>query len=235
VKDSFVQVFIDRFNAWRYRNAPAGSKEWLIGTEARYGGYITDVARGKVSTHDPRSREDIESGGMTGGDRMRYHGYAQKYSEYLSPFVSGKTPNTVVEVGILNGTGLALWCDLFPKARVIGLDIDLNNFEMNRLFLEKRGAFSKCQPELYEFDQFVDNTELLSSIFSSQKIDIFIDDGFHSDESIINTFHSVHPYLSSRFVYFVEDNDTFRSSFIDQYRNADYRIDSYDRLSVIRY
>jgi hypothetical protein len=68
------------------------------------------------------------------------------------------------------------------------------------------GAFENNQPELYEFDQFVDNTQYLGSVLDGDRIDICIDDGFHSNESILNTIRSVLPYLSDNFVYFIEDN-----------------------------
>ena len=61
----------------------------------------------------------------------------------------------IAEFGILKGTGLAIWCDLFPDARVIGLDIDLGHFEENRSTLERRGAFKQNKPELHEYDQLV--------------------------------------------------------------------------------
>ena len=39
-------------------------------------------------------------------------------------------------------------------------------------------------------------------------MDVVIDDAFHSDESIINTFDELQPYLAEKFVYFIEDNST---------------------------
>ena len=76
---------------------------------------------------------------MMGGDRMLHHGYGPTYARYLQPFVGARNL-TVAEFGILNGTGLAIWCDLFTDARVIGLDIDLSHFEGNRSALERRGG-----------------------------------------------------------------------------------------------
>ena len=55
-----------------------GTAEWLVGTEIKYGGMVTNVKRNKVSPKDPRTNEQLRSGGMIGGDRMLYHGYAQK-------------------------------------------------------------------------------------------------------------------------------------------------------------
>ena len=35
----------------------------------------------------------------------------------------------VFEVGILRGTGMATWSNLYPKSRIIGLNFDLSNYE----------------------------------------------------------------------------------------------------------
>ncbi len=184
-----------------------GTIEWFIGTEIKYGGIETNVPRNKVSPKDPRTKEQISLGGMVGGDRMLHHGYAEKYSEYLLPYVKKCNPVTVVEFGILKGTGLAIWCDLFQNGRILGLDIDLSHINGNMDSLKNLGAFKKNQPELYVFDQFLDNTEYLSTILKGDSIDICIDDGFHSIESILSTMRSTLPYLADEFVYFIEDNE----------------------------
>src|SRR4029434_7274677 len=114
-----------------------GTPQWLCVTEIKYGGLRTNVPRHKVSPLDPRSREEIETGGMIGGDRMSAgqdgfgHGYAESYAEFLKPYLDRKHL-TVVEAGILDGIGLAIWSTLFPDADIIGLDIDLSHFEANR-------------------------------------------------------------------------------------------------------
>lgn len=109
---------------YRYKKAPLGSADWLARTEIIYGGYVTGVERRKVSAQDGRAKEELEFGGMTGGDRMLHHGYGPIYARYLAPFL-GQSGLTMAEFGILKGTGFAMWCDLFPSARVIGFDIDL--------------------------------------------------------------------------------------------------------------
>jgi hypothetical protein len=142
-----------------------------------------------------------------------FHGYGEAYEEFLKPFLFCREERlTLVEVGILNGSGLAIWCDLFPNARVIGLDLDLSNFERNRPFLESKGGFAKNSPELFEFDQ-LDLSKaraILQNVLGGSKVDIAIDDGCHSMESIEITFAAMLPHMSNPFVYFIEDNfDTF--------------------------
>jgi hypothetical protein len=186
------------------RRPSRGTPDWLIRSEVAYGGLITGVARRKVSPLDPRSPADLAFGGMTGGDRMLHHGYAKIYAHYLGPFLDAENL-TLAEFGILTGTGLAIWCDLFPTARVLGLDIDPAYFNANRAALVRRGAFARNSPEVHEYDQLADGSDRL--VLAGKTLDIVIDDGLHSLEAIVRTWQSVRPYLSQRFVYFIEDYD----------------------------
>lgn len=208
-----------------------GSESWLKGAEIKYGGIAEQVPRNKVSPDDPRSEEQLARGGMIGGDRMMHHGYGEHYARYLKPYVAENTSLTVVEVGILKGTGLAIWCDLFSGGRVIGLDIDLGHIRNNWTNLKRSGAFSGNEPELYEFDQFEDNEEYLEDILSGDSIDICMDDGLHSKKTIITTLESMIPHLSDNFVYFIEDNYK-----IDKYIKSKYQalcVSSYGEMTVV--
>jgi hypothetical protein len=220
VKDALV------FNSSSYE---AGSWQWLMCTELKYGGYTTNVKRIKVSPLDPRSHGEISTGGMTGGDRMLVHGYAPHYANHLSRF-NGINNLVVLEVGILKGTGLAIWCDLFPVARVIGLDIDLGHTKNNMSNLKRLGAFEKNQPELYEFDQLRPNNKSLSEILGKSKANIVIDDGLHARESILITLEALKPYLANDFVYFIEDNDKIASELIG---STDFKAYEYGELTVL--
>lgn len=136
---------------------------------------------------------------------MLWHGYAKDYSRYLERFdYDGK--GVIAEFGILRGNGLALWCDLFPNARVLGFDIDIDHFESNKNNLINLGAFSSNYPEVYRYDQFEDNQDYIRNILGNDTIDICIDDGCHFDDAITCTMKSVLPNLSDKFVYFIEDN-----------------------------
>jgi len=215
----------------KYSKSSPGTTTWLVGTEIKYGGYITNVQRNKVSPIDPRSEEKIETGGMTGGDRMLHNGYATKYSKYILPYVNSNKQVTLAEVGILMGTGLAIWCDLFPNGRILGFDIDLTHINRNMSRLKSIGAFKRNIPELYEYDQFLDNTKYLGSILKNNKIDICIDDGFHCDEAILTTMKSVLPYLGDSFVYFIEDNENVYKKLKLIYPNFSFEYK--DELTII--
>jgi len=212
---------------------PPGSVEWLILSEAWYGGYYTGVRRNRVSPLDPRSPQQLQVGGMTGGDRMSplHNGYAPAYAQHLAPFVRAGGELTLLEVGILRGTGLAIWSDLFPRAHVLGLDIDLSNYRSNDEFLRGRGAFAAGNVRVAEFDQYAPDVGALGTLLAGRRIDVVIDDGCHADEAILRTLEAVRGLLADRFVYFIEDNKTVLPAL--RARFPAYRYDPRGPLTVV--
>lgn len=224
----------------RLKSLPPGSRRWFVETEIKYGGLVSGIARNRVSPHDPRG-VTTDSGfrapgarrsrGMTGGDRMLDHGYAPKYAQYLAPYLTSQAPLTIVEIGILRGTGLAIWSDLFPSSRVIGLDIDLSHTRANMAALKMEGAFGKNDPELYELDQFEPHSDYLGTLLKGDRIDICIDDASHQSEAILQTLESVMPHMNESFVYFIEDNATVCDGICVLYPGHD--IESCGELTII--
>ena len=203
----------------------------LIDLEENFGGYHTNVPRNKISELTPADIK-LNPAGMTGGDRMTKHGYAKHYAKHLSRFVKDNDkPYTILECGILKGTGLATWSALFPNAEIIGLDIDLSHTKNNLDFLKSRGAFKTSKLELYEFDQFADNKLYIKEILKDRKIDIAIDDGFHSDFTILNTLNNLIPFLNKDFVYFIEDNRTIHEKIVKDYNQ--YNVSKYKKFVVL--
>lgn len=196
-------------------------KQLLIAAELRYGGKISNVPRKKVSPLDPRTPEQLKSGGMIGGDRMLHHNYSGKYSFYLLEKYKNKQKITLIEIGVLTGIGLAIWCNLFRSSRIIGLDIDLSHFYNNIGNLFKLGAFSDNFPEIYEFDQYIDNKLFVEKLLKGNKIDVCIDDGCHSNKCIMTTFQSMLPNLSNNFTYFIEDNAEVHTLIREKYPELD--------------
>ena len=79
--------------------------------------------------------------------------------------------------------------------------------------LVKLGAFSANSPEICEYDQFVYSSEYLGKILNGDKIDIRVDDGHHSEITILTTLASVLAHLNKNFVYFIEDNPLVHKKF----------------------
>jgi hypothetical protein len=225
---NLLRRFFKKNEAWKFKSRddfPIGSWQWLALSEIKYGGHKPGVA----------------SDNNRGGDRMSpfdgqvCHGYGFSYAEFLKPrYARRMEPLTLVEVGILNGSGLAIWCDLFPNARVIGLDLNLSNFNANRSQLESYGAFRNNTPEVHEFNQLDPSfaASVLNNVLGDRKIDIAIDDGCHSIESIKNTFDCFRHHLNQQFVYFIEDNfDTYD---VLAAKHKDYRWSQRGEMVIVR-
>ena len=209
--------------------------KWLISTEQKYGGLVTGLKKRKISDKDPRTQAELEQVSMQGGDRMSVHGYADKYAQYLLPFVLRNIldphPITLIEVGILKGTGLATWSDLFPGARIIGFDLDLSYIDENMPHLLELGAFKVHAPELLEFDQYQNNSQAVNALLGKSRIDICIDDGVHTPETIMNTLNTLLPNMAEEFVYFVEDNPDVHSTIRNNYHGL--LVENFGELTII--
>lgn len=204
--------------------------------EQRFGGLQRGVPRRRVSPHDPRSRAELDSGGMQGGDRMLHHGYSAHYAQYLLPLQqrsrSGKGL-TIVELGVLRGSGLALLCELFPKARVIGLDIDTSHFREHRGTLERLGAFRKGSPEVHEFDELSSEApRRLAGILAGGKVDVFIHDALHYDTAILATTAHAIQHMKPECAMFFEDNATVGRDLTHLYGDR-FAVARYGRLTVL--
>jgi len=180
-----------------------GDADWFVETEKFFGGFVT-VKRRAFS-----KKEGHKIISMMGGDRMgpEHHNYAAVYAQALEPFVARRMdPLTIVELGILRGSGLAMWSVLFPKATIIGLDLEPQNCRKMLSRMHRKGAFQNSEPELYEFDQLTATKENFASIIGQRKIDIMVDDAWHSTEAILRTFTMAYEFLSDDSIYFAEDN-----------------------------
>jgi predicted O-methyltransferase YrrM len=147
------------------------------------------------------SRWEVErlGDGNAGGDKMAAdrNGYADAYASLLS----GLDPATVVELGVFQGVSLAMWCDLFPDAHVVGLDLEFSRFDVHRPVLLERGAFSRNSPILLEFDAY----GAYCPLDGLPSVDLFIDDGPHTEDAIRNTLQLFAPMMNDGGVYVIED------------------------------
>lgn len=197
--------------------------ELLAELERKYSGgnITTGIATPTTSPNDPRPHHEIARG-MFDGHRMqpresseKAHNYAPAYAKELGEFKSepstleSRSRLTIVELGILRGIGLAIWCDLFPNARVIGLDVDLSHYLGNVRALEERGAFKNNKPDVFEFDELASpdaNQRQIAFALGRSRIDIMIDDALHRESCIMKAMQEFMPFMAPRFLYFVEDN-----------------------------
>lgn len=97
------------------------------------------------------------------------------------------------------GASLKMWTEIFPKAKVIGADVDRKSF---------------ISGDRYD-STFVDTTNLnsLQTLRSelekrtggSQKFDLIIDDGLHTPESNLRTLRALLPLVRPLGYYVIED------------------------------
>lgn len=138
------------------------------------------------------------------------HNYAPCYARLINkrlPHWSGDAIN-VAEVGILTGSGLAMWSTVFPTAHIVGFDLDTSNTLRNLPFLKSKGGFRKSDPELHTYDQMwavADNRQLIASVVQGREFKLVVDDGLHSDATIRDTFLAFVPFLADNGLYIVED------------------------------
>ena len=91
---------------------------------------------------------------------------------------------------------MRLWRDFFPKAQIIGIDID-----SDILFEEDRISTYHCDQTCS--DSIENFCELVS--LSPSSIDIIIDDGLHEFHAGKSLFEAMNKYLAMDGIYVIED------------------------------
>ena len=197
--------------------------------EQKYGGYVTNV---NPTIERIEFNSKIKPISHVGGDRfndLSGHNYSDYYVKYLEKIKGNRI--TLLEIGILKGTGLAVWSEYFNKVDLYGFDWDLGNINNNLDYLFNLGAFKINKPKLYQYNQLTNNQQWLVENFNDIKFDVIIDDALHKDEAIINTFNELQPYLSDNFTYFIEDNTTAFKKLAVNYPN--YNFDNSGQITVV--
>lgn len=209
------------------------AEKYLCDLESRYSGGRTPVTRRRVSPLDPRLSpgqgvKSIPGNMVSGGRFIPNRFYAQTYVQKLSDYVD--RPFVLVELGVLLGVGLAVWCDVFPEARIVGFDIDPDRFDKS--LLTSRGAFASNNPEVQFLDELADDaSDRISAALGGARIDVMIDDALHDDTSILKAMATFMPFMAEQFLYFVEDNATVDVAIRNTY--PDLNVERRGKLTVV--
>lgn len=135
-----------------------------------------------------------------GTDKWGTHRYAQHYERHLGHLKT--TPFTLFEIGIggykrdgQGGASLRMWKHFFPKAQILGLDIEDKSFVNEKRIQAFRGSQT--------------NETLLRTIMdTADDVRVIIDDGSHRPEHIRRSFEILFPLLEDGGVYVIEDTQT---------------------------
>jgi len=181
------------------------TSEQLSELETKYGGFVQGVHR-NVPAHGAGGDGYTEH---QGGDRMSHelghHDYGTVYADFINRLrLQGVVNLAIAEVGILKGSGLAIWSEVFKGGTIFGFDIDPSNYQSNLGSLVEEG-FDPSRTQVQTLDQTDVDMEKLKVALAGRRLSMLVDDGCHTEACARNTFVAFRPYMADRFVYFIED------------------------------
>jgi hypothetical protein len=133
-------------------------------------------------------------------DKWGRHRYTPHYERHLGHLK--KKSFTLFEIGIggyansgEGGASLRMWKAYFPRAQILGLDIE------DKSFVDEERIRSYVGSQVDE--------ELLNRIVGeADNLQVVIDDGSHRPEHIVKTFAMLFPLLPLGGIYVIEDTQT---------------------------
>jgi len=158
-----------------------------------------------------------------GTDKAGDHHYTQHYQRHLQHLRRERF--TLLEIGIggysskkKGGESLRMWKWFFPKAQIVGLDLQDKTFaEAGRI-------------KIYQGSQ--DDEAVLRRIVEEQgPIQVVIDDGSHRPEHIRETFRILFPLIADDGIYCIEDTQT---SYWPEFGGSEDRLASGTTMELVK-
>jgi len=101
----------------------------------------------------------------------------------------------MLEIGVLNGGSLEMWRNYFPKAKIVGIDINPDCRDHEQV---DKNIFVRIGDQ--------SNEEFLQSLIDEfGEFDLILDDGSHHVDHVNRTFQYLYPNLKDGGIYFIED------------------------------
>ena len=158
-----------------------------------------------------------------GTDKWGAHRYAQHYQRHLEQFCDQEF--ALLEIGIggykregQGGASLRAWEEFFPKAKIIGLDIEDKSFVDGGRIRSYQG--SQADPEL-----------LHRMHEESGPFLVMIDDGSHRPHHIRASFEVLFPLLLDGGIYVIEDTQT---SYWPEFAGSEDRHDPTTTMALVK-
>lgn len=132
-------------------------------------------------------------------DKWGDHRYTPHYEALLGPLKHRRFALLEIGIGGYNhegqgGASLRMWKAFFPRAQVIGLDIEDKSFVDEDRIVTYQGSQT--------------DTEVLDRILAEHPVSVVVDDGSHRSEHVLETFAHVFPRLPAGALYAIEDTQT---------------------------
>ena len=138
-------------------------------------------------------QRDTDGRHIGGTDKVSNHSYSATY-ESLFPTEAGREAvKLVMEIGVADGACLLAWRDIFPRAKIVGLDIhscDACSGEGDRL-------------EFYLGDQR--NRDDCLRAVASRKFDFICEDATHELANNLLTLFFLWPHVKPGGIYVIEE------------------------------
>lgn len=181
-------------------------------------------------TEAQRRRRELQAMSLTelaqhfGTDKHGLHFYTAHYQRHLEHLRGERF--TLLEIGIggyvkqgRGGASLRMWKFFFPKAQVIGLDIEDKSFVR--------------APRIDTYQGSQVDPEVLERIVAEKKgpLRVVIDDGSHRPEHIRETFRILFPLLEDGGIYAIEDTQT---SYWPEWGGSEDRHDPMTTMALVK-
>ncbi len=156
-------------------------------------------------------------------DKWGVHRYTPHYQRHLEHLRGEEF--TLLEIGVggyswagKGGASLKMWKHFFPKAQIVGLDIEDKSFVDRARIRTVQGSQ-------------VDEAVLRGIFDDAGEIKVVIDDGSHRPEHIRETFRIVFPLLPDGGIYAIEDVQT---SYWPEWGGSEDRHDPTTTMALVK-
>lgn len=128
--------------------------------------------------------------------------YIDKYCEYLS----GKQFNNIFELGIFRGGSTIFLSEMFSPKKLVAIDFNSQPVGVLNRYAQEPKNQGKIYP-FYGVDQSDPQklSEIYQAVFSTEQLDLVVDDASHSLEETSVSFNFLFPRLRSGGIYIIED------------------------------
>lgn len=135
-----------------------------------------------------------------------HHDFLRFYEPFLRPMRFANV--SVLEIGVLNGSSLAMWSEYFTSGRIVAIDVEPS---------AKRFETGRARVEIADQGDIADLVRVATQY---GPFDLVLDDGSHFWDHQITSFRYLLPFVKPGRFYILEDLDTSYGSYIAEYQHG---------------